>query len=434
MALLLSLSAVCFAEAEKGIVARWDFTKGNGTVLHDSGGNDNHGEIHGAEWVKRGKGHALKFDGVDDYVDCGAGPSLDLTGSITLEAWVHPLALPPGREPGILGKFFTSYALTLHRNGTCHFYISSGGNYCRTPTEVGAWHHVAATFDGTMLKLYRNGPEEAFRESKIGTIRGGKNLLMGCIVGNPGASDRAFRDTTYFNGMLDDVRIYDRALSADEIRVHYKRNAGDYGMDTTWFDKLRLTPFYYFGQRKVLLDVDFAGCLPLSDKAHLQVALRRAGQQDPLQQHRIKDLPKSGRTLDIPFKTADFTPGTYELHALLENNTGTRAEAKLSFDYPPPAMKVASPREKVVAALSPPAALVPYEVDLHAGGGFSIAVGGDSYPVESTYSYPHGGENGLLAGDAPAGNAEPTWRVTTKRSTPLPTGSTQAASITPSIA
>lgn len=83
---LVLSSSSCLA-AGAGPVANYAFTEGSGNVLKDSaGGND--GRIYGAQWVKLGSGYGLKFDGTDDYVDCGSSPSLDITGPVSIEAWV----------------------------------------------------------------------------------------------------------------------------------------------------------------------------------------------------------------------------------------------------------------------------------------------------------------------------------------------------------
>ena len=103
MVLTSTLTSLLFGE-ESGLVARWDFDDGSGVHIKDSSGLGNQGTIHGAKRVAVGNGYALRFDGVDDYVDCGNGESLNLLGPLTLEAWVKPEA-PPRGEPGILGKF-----------------------------------------------------------------------------------------------------------------------------------------------------------------------------------------------------------------------------------------------------------------------------------------------------------------------------------------
>ena len=114
------------AQQEEGLVGHWDFDEGPGEVARDVSGNHNHGVVQGPVWVERGTGYALSFDGVDDYVDCGHSPSLDLTSAVSLEAWVQPGSLPP-HEPLIVGKFFESYGLTHYKDGQSWFYISGGG-------------------------------------------------------------------------------------------------------------------------------------------------------------------------------------------------------------------------------------------------------------------------------------------------------------------
>lgn len=74
------------AENDDGLVASWDISAGHGMTIHDSSGRGNHGQIHGARWVQTAGGHALRFNGVDDCVDCGNGESLDLSRPLTLEA------------------------------------------------------------------------------------------------------------------------------------------------------------------------------------------------------------------------------------------------------------------------------------------------------------------------------------------------------------
>ncbi|MCS6863091.1 MAG: LamG domain-containing protein, partial [Abditibacteriales bacterium] len=196
---------------EPGLVAHYTFDEGSGAVLRDVSGNGNDGTIHGARFVPCGGGFCLEFDGVDDFVDCGGKPSLDLRDAVTLEAWVFPAARVKG-EAGIVGKHFDSYLLSFYADGQCWWYISSGGNNTKHLLTTGSWHHVVGTFDGKTLKLYVDGKLVSTNPSKFDTIRPGRNFFIGC------ASSR----TAYFPGMIDEVRVYNRALSEEEVRRHFE--------------------------------------------------------------------------------------------------------------------------------------------------------------------------------------------------------------------
>ncbi len=175
--------------------------RARGAVLQDQSGQGNDGQIHGAKWVKSGQGYALLFDGKTDYVDCGNGATLDITGPITIQAWIHPKL---GNKPdaGILGKSYDSYILTYHKYNP-HFYLCNTGNNVACPAGMDYWSHIAATFDGTTMRIYRNGQEIEFQESAYKQITHGKNFMIGCHASH----------TNFFSGIIDTMRVHNRALS-----------------------------------------------------------------------------------------------------------------------------------------------------------------------------------------------------------------------------
>jgi len=207
--------------AERGLVAHYTFDEGSGSIAHDISGNGNDGMIHGARYIRQGDGCCLELDGIDDFVDCGSRPSLDLRDAVTLEAWVYPQARVQG-EPGILGKHFESYLLSFYSDGKCWWYISGGGNNCKSLLTSGSWHHVVGTFDGTVMKLYVDGRLASTNASKAAKIRPGRNFFLGCVVGDPDATDPAYTRTAYFPGRLDEVKVYSRALSGGEVQAHFR--------------------------------------------------------------------------------------------------------------------------------------------------------------------------------------------------------------------
>ena len=209
---------------DDGVVAEWCFDEGSGSVLKDSSGNGNDGMIYGATWVEGKYGNALSFDGVDDYVKVPDSSSLDITNAVTIEAWIYNnqdydswrriiskgdvtnygygLAIAAYKEP-------EKVSLQLF-DGTTPFTIR--GN----PTlELNKWYHIVGTFsdnDDTM-KIYVNG---ALESSNIAVTHHIVNNNDPLYIGYE------TRWRVVFNGIIDEVRIYNRALTAKEIESHYE--------------------------------------------------------------------------------------------------------------------------------------------------------------------------------------------------------------------
>jgi len=411
---LVAFCAPVGAAPDEGQVAYWDFDEGAGDVLHDRSGHGNHGRIHGATWVASGRGYALSFDGENDYVDCGNPPILDITGPITLQAWVHPVAVNRG-EPGIAGKFFESYALTYY--GNAYWYISSGGNNVNGPMKMNTWTHLAGTFDGTTLRMYVNGEEVQTNPSKFKDVKHGKNFLIGCIVGDPSSGDEALRNTAFFPGLIDGVRVHHRALSSAEVLYYFNLEAEQKGLkplDTSKTNQLLLEPFFYPDTDTVVLFVAFRWALPLPEGTKMLAELARSGDPHALSGKELN--PQAARFEDeAEFSLKGLAPGPYEVRAALIHRDGTRKAEPIPFRYPfdpPPA--VPSPQVRVVPPLPSPASAPAYTLKVAEGGGFAIELKGQTYRVESAYSYPDAGDNRLVAGP-PDDQGEPGWKVATAR-------------------
>jgi len=201
--LLVVFGAIRTATGEQKVttdlVAHYAFDEGAGTLAGD-------GTIRGAAWVETERGVALKFDGKVACVECGHGSRLKLEDKLTISAWICPKGQPSG-EPVIAGEDPRYWGIT-HYKGRVYFYISGGSNYCKVPVPYYRWSHVAGTFDGTTMKLYVDGDICDTRDLPAGTrIRSGTMVRIG--GGN--------RKGAYYNGIIDDVRVYGRALTGDEI-------------------------------------------------------------------------------------------------------------------------------------------------------------------------------------------------------------------------
>lgn len=197
-----------------GLVAAYAFEEGAGTAAADGSGRGHTGTVTGATWVQNGRfGRALSFDGVNDLVSVADTTALDLTNGMTLEAWVRPSSTAAWRT--VLLKERSgglSYGLYAS-NGASRpsGYIRIGGDIDTQSTSslpVNAWSHVAVTYNGSVLRLYVNGTQVASR-NQTGSISTSSNPLR--IGGNLSWGE-------YFAGLIDEVRVYNRALSQSEIQ------------------------------------------------------------------------------------------------------------------------------------------------------------------------------------------------------------------------
>ncbi|MHC4168924.1 MAG: LamG-like jellyroll fold domain-containing protein [Planctomycetota bacterium] len=193
-------------------VAHWTFDDGAGTVALDSSGNANDGVLVGdPQWVPGILGGALEFDGDGDYIDCGNDASLDITGDITMMCWIKVAAFTKTWET-ILGRGDDSYRMSRGPgNGdSIHFGANGTGSNLNATTAVttDTWRHVALVYDGTNKIIYIDGVEDARLASSGNINSSGYNMVIGH---NSQAANR------FLTGLIDDVRIYDQALSALQI-------------------------------------------------------------------------------------------------------------------------------------------------------------------------------------------------------------------------
>jgi len=171
-------------------------------------------------------GTALSFDGIDDYVKVNKNHSLNFGSSIdfTMEAWIKakPSQL---KYPAIIGRrnpgAANGYIFFLWLDGRLASQLNDGRdtNYQSTSDDLrdDTWHYVAVTADrNAYLIFYVDGIQKGQNDISIkGNIDSVSDIFIGWEEQNPSA--------TYFNGVIDEVRIYDRALSAQEIQANMHR-------------------------------------------------------------------------------------------------------------------------------------------------------------------------------------------------------------------
>jgi hypothetical protein len=134
---LLVVTGEAIAQApEPALVAHYSFDEGRGDVAKDLTGIGNDGKIVGAKYqsLGPGKGYAMWFDTADAYVDCGAGPDLDITGAFTIELWLYPEARQKTGEAGLVGKDHGSYLLSYSPG--LWFYVATGSSQRSGRTDV----------------------------------------------------------------------------------------------------------------------------------------------------------------------------------------------------------------------------------------------------------------------------------------------------------
>jgi hypothetical protein len=225
LALDVNLARAGEASFQEGLVGYWRFNEGSGSATADSSGNGNAGTLNnGPAWVDGRFGEALSFDGDDDYVRVEASSSLDVTSQVTVETWVYPRAYvdSTGMASAIISR--------THLNGG-HIYMlsiypdSHKASYSVNPIPwehssdadlpLNTWTHLAMTYDGVYVRLYMNGAFDSSYPLSESIQTTSNWLAFGCIPCGPHGGVGTY---AYFNGVIDDVRIYNRALSQQEIQ------------------------------------------------------------------------------------------------------------------------------------------------------------------------------------------------------------------------
>jgi len=215
----------------EGLVGHWKFDESYGTSFSDVSGYNNsgtyygetfnNGTIYGASWTEGKYGSALYFDGENDYIDCGNDTSLQNYTAKTVLVWIK---IPSGKyakgyilddgywlEPygDIIYGYPDSHHITIYLKNTDGETISWYKMFEYTPN---AWTQIGYTWDGTHAWYIKNGVKYEQKDFS-GTLGcSAQNLIIG------------FHGSAYFNGLIDEVRIYNKALSEEEIQSIYQNN------------------------------------------------------------------------------------------------------------------------------------------------------------------------------------------------------------------
>jgi hypothetical protein len=209
-----------------GLVGWWKLDGGFGNTAADSSDKGLDGIFVGdTSWIVAG---ALAFDGDGDYVDVGKDPAFDITQQITVSAWIKVTVSAWikvnafDREfQAIVTKGDSAWRLQRNwKNNTLEFACAGlvvpgnrwGSIHCTVDVNDGRWHHVAGTYNGSQICLYVDGKLDA-SSTASGTIKiNNQPVYIGENSERPGR---------FWNGLIDDVRLYSYDLSADEVAVIY---------------------------------------------------------------------------------------------------------------------------------------------------------------------------------------------------------------------
>jgi hypothetical protein len=234
---LALLLPACTAPAQRvpvvpscGLVAYYPF-HGN---ANDESGNANHGVVHEARLSRvrsLSQNEAYEFDGVESFIDLGNRPVLKMTDGLTISVWVKPETFEPLYQnivsdhsydeievgPGKILRLYYN-ELQFHVGGV--FGIDTA-IYTRYPFEssaLGSWHHLVGTYDRLSAKLYVDGVKVDARDYTE-PLSVNNNAVL---IGKSGFGE-------FFKGGIDEVRIYNRAISENEVQKLYTQPEGGDG-------------------------------------------------------------------------------------------------------------------------------------------------------------------------------------------------------------
>ena len=208
-----------------GLMAYWDFDEGWGSSLYDSSGNGNDASTSGVSWSAGHSGFAGVFNGTTSFAAIPLSPSLDISGAaVSISAWLN-LDVLPGALPGTFGPVFDSdedaYILYLDQaTSELRFKVKDNDGDAEKPgipgslLTTGDWFHVAGVYNGDEAMIYLNG---VLVDYHVNTAL--DNLQTGQVpqFGQNGGF--------YFDGRIDEFKVFNRALSRDEVEQLHQSQA-----------------------------------------------------------------------------------------------------------------------------------------------------------------------------------------------------------------
>ncbi|MGD1042982.1 MAG: GLUG motif-containing protein [Sedimentisphaerales bacterium] len=195
-----------------GLVDWWDFNEANGLIAHDLVGHNDGNLLGGPVWTTGKIGGGLQFDGTNDYLNCGSGPSN--YDNITVSLWMKTTAfgtlVSNCYSSYYYGTWYTLFSTSIQLGGS-----STGSEYAyvtfKAATTDGSWHHIVYTKDGTNHAVYVDGSLDRSFTSTAD--------ISWSVPFYIGRMSNIY--PYFFKGVMDEVRIYNRALNQEEIALLY---------------------------------------------------------------------------------------------------------------------------------------------------------------------------------------------------------------------
>jgi len=241
--LLAPLAALHGAAEEPSLVAHWSFDEGAGDIARDVSGHGHDAVLKNVEWVPSPRGHALRFDSKEDVARYGGVDSMNLSGDVTVAVWVKTdWRAAPNTHRLIFGDDGPGIARNLHLSldgyNRLSFEWADGGSNdsLLAPASLlnGMWKHVAVAADSQAMQvaMYVDGVAVARKAMALPISKAPfKERLTGWFYNG------------FFQGDLDDIRLYNRALTAKEIQRLFAAQADvQAGSPAVLFDGSRSQP------------------------------------------------------------------------------------------------------------------------------------------------------------------------------------------------
>jgi hypothetical protein len=212
---IIAGSSAGTADITSGLAAQWKFNEGSGNYAYDSSGHVNTASLYNSTWTTSTYGNAISFGGTNSYGRVAESASLEMTSQLTISFWLNPSS-NPNTDPRVISKL---YDWDVKLNGSNRYpQLSAGGRYAMLNYSLPAntWHHVVFTFSTGVVKGYVDGAQVPLAAN---TFTG-----TGALPNNAYGLYLATYDSTLANaykGNLNDVRLYNRALSATDVAALY---------------------------------------------------------------------------------------------------------------------------------------------------------------------------------------------------------------------